>query len=549
MGFLSWIAFFLALLVSGAWGQSFPVHAVDPVGGEFPGGRGADQMIVYTSALGRATTGTNEWGAEAVVEGGVVISVGTNDSRIPADGFVVSGHGVARNWVNQTLAPGTAVAFDEREVRVDTSAAGQVNALRWRARDGERRLRTLGVEVDCAALREAIEEMAISLDQDNIEERLAQVTREVEEMEADAWSTELARMDSPAGEIRAAWHRLTETTREEIAALADQLAQAHINVFFPETIYGSQAIFDDATGLFPLHGHFDGLDALAVLIEECHARGIEVHAWIHCFLIGVRGNADEPPLLAARHPEWLAQDREGRQESLDEPGYVFINPAHPEARRALIDAYAALVESHDLDGLQLDYIRYPHHQRWERDWDHSDHTRARVQDALGFDPREITPEANSAEWHQWLAWREEVITSFVVEAVEAVRAVDPNIRLTSAVFPDLPTAIETKGQNWAAWQARGLMDAIIPMAYTTDPTDVTAAAEELHRTVGTAGPTVLGLGPYLGLSPRQLVEQIAAARAAGATGQCLFCWGRLTPAAQRALAEGPWRGGGPAAWP
>ena len=56
------------LISSVVFAQSFPVTAIDPVSGEFPGGRGPDEMIVYTSRYGEPTTGTNEWGSEAAVE-------------------------------------------------------------------------------------------------------------------------------------------------------------------------------------------------------------------------------------------------------------------------------------------------------------------------------------------------------------------------------------------------------------------------------------------------------------------------------------------------
>lgn len=49
--------------------QSHRVDRVDPpLGGqEFPGGRGPNQMVIYTPAYGSPETGTNAWGAEAVV--------------------------------------------------------------------------------------------------------------------------------------------------------------------------------------------------------------------------------------------------------------------------------------------------------------------------------------------------------------------------------------------------------------------------------------------------------------------------------------------------
>ncbi|EAX47464.1 Exopolysaccharide biosynthesis protein [Thermosinus carboxydivorans Nor1] len=54
--------------------------------------RGVDEIILYSSRYG-VTTGTNIYGIEYVIAGDEVKAVKTNDSVIPADGFVLSAHG------------------------------------------------------------------------------------------------------------------------------------------------------------------------------------------------------------------------------------------------------------------------------------------------------------------------------------------------------------------------------------------------------------------------------------------------------------------------
>ncbi len=98
-----------------------PAHRIDKLDpspeGEFGGNRGRHELIVYTPAYGRETTGTNEWGREAIVEDGVVVALNQNDSTIPANGFVISGHLTAHWWINTHLRPGVAVEYDGSEVR------------------------------------------------------------------------------------------------------------------------------------------------------------------------------------------------------------------------------------------------------------------------------------------------------------------------------------------------------------------------------------------------------------------------------------------------
>ncbi len=528
-------------------GQSHSSHPIDainpPLGGEFPGNRGTNELNVYTFSGLRESTGTNRYGSEAVVVDGIVESVGENDNTIPANGFVISGHGTAARWINSSLAPGAAVYFTKSSVRIDDSPRGRLISLRHRLSEIEEELaKKKGEEAKSLSTKAGkasglIDEAMESASQDAV----SQAADLLDEIERDLWSLTLENMPSPEGEIRAVWHRLAATSREEIASLAQAWADAGVNVAFPETIYASQAIYTDPTGLYTKFPQLGDMDALEVLIEECHARGIEVHAWVHCFFIGIEGNEKEPALLAARRPEWLAEDRQGRHVSDDEPGYMYFSPAMPEVRSALMDAYKALAENYEIDGFQFDYIRYCGSDSWEDQWDYSDYTRKTVEEELGFDPMEINPDDDQGKWKQWMSWREETITSFVRETAKTVRAVDSELILTADVFPDLESAIRNKGQNWAEWGREGYVDSIIPMAYTTSAGEVAASVREMDDLLPEDAPLVIGLGPYLGFSPRQLIRQVEATRRVGATGQSLFAWDAMTPAMKADLGRGPWK--------
>lgn len=73
--------------------------------------RRTDELILYRPTFD-LTTHTNQFGAEAIVTGGAVTSVvdGRGNAPIPRDGFVLSGHGQARQWIMQHLLPGTAAS-------------------------------------------------------------------------------------------------------------------------------------------------------------------------------------------------------------------------------------------------------------------------------------------------------------------------------------------------------------------------------------------------------------------------------------------------------
>ncbi len=85
------------------------VRSIDGVNRE----RRTDELILYRPAFD-ATTRTNEFGAEAIVSNGIVNSVrdGKGNAAIPRDGFVLSGHGRAREWIMQMVQAGVPVVVD-----------------------------------------------------------------------------------------------------------------------------------------------------------------------------------------------------------------------------------------------------------------------------------------------------------------------------------------------------------------------------------------------------------------------------------------------------
>ena len=89
----------------------FKIDAIDPQavtnvrGANYPGLRGANQLIVYTPSFGYRTN-TNEFGTEAVITENIVTSLSGADSLIPPNGYVISGHGRAKKWINENIKEG-----------------------------------------------------------------------------------------------------------------------------------------------------------------------------------------------------------------------------------------------------------------------------------------------------------------------------------------------------------------------------------------------------------------------------------------------------------
>ncbi len=497
--------------------------ARNPVGGEFPGSRGPDDLVIYTPDHS-LRTGTNEYGAEAAIRGGLVVQVGGNDSEIPPDGWVLSGHGRGKDWILKNLQPGDELESEGLRIERRRTARSHLWQAAWLASQ---------CPDDAADLWEALERSRLALRQN--EPKAGEQAREVQ---LEAERTYYRHCESKHPEGRGVWVRLEPSAWASVESLIPILSESGFNLVLPETVYYGRTIYppgpDSPLAQWP---QFTGSDPLAALIEAAHARGIEVHAWVHVFFVGF----DDTPLLTT-HPEWLAVDRQGRQASTQEPGYYYLQPSNPEARQFVLRILEDLVQRYDLDGLQLDYIRYPAAPDDARSgWDYAESTRQRFQSLGHPDPLEFTPETDPEAWAAWTEFRIESITSFVKEVHNLLKSIRPGLQLSAAVFPGQKRTRREKMQDWGAWVEAGWLDFVSPMAYFTDAAPVQADTAEMRALVGDQVPLFTGTGPYLGLSARMVVDQVQAARQGGADGVIFFSHNEMTPAHYGALGAGVFR--------
>ena len=75
------------------YGETFPIYGVNCE-------RGENSLVLYNSYFG-ATTGTNDFGVEVVVEDGMITNIfyDKGNNAIPAGGYVISAHGTAADFL------------------------------------------------------------------------------------------------------------------------------------------------------------------------------------------------------------------------------------------------------------------------------------------------------------------------------------------------------------------------------------------------------------------------------------------------------------------
>jgi uncharacterized lipoprotein YddW (UPF0748 family) len=297
-------------------------------------------------------------------------------------------------------------------------------------------------------------------------------------------------------------------------------------------------------------------DPLAAVIDQAHAAGLQVHAWVAVNLVSsavtLPASRDH---VVYRSPEWLMVPRELAAEmkkiDLRSPAYLgrlarwtrsqsakveglYTSPLHPAAQNHTAAVIREIAQRYAIDGVHLDYVRFPND-----DFDYSaaamDQFKAAVLPGLSDEQRReaaarepLDPAAYPNLFpDQWKDFRRSRLTSLVIKIRGAVKAIRPGAIVSAAVIPDAQQAFDERLQDWRGWIDQSLLDVLCPMAYTTE-SDL--FQRQITAAKGYAGsrPVWAGIGAYQ-LSPVQTLTHIAEATRLGA-GIILFSYESLAAA-------------------
>lgn len=333
-------------------------------------------------------------------------------------------------------------------------------------------------------------------------------------------------------EIRAIWLDrgtiVRATSEQDLAKIFDRLAAAGFNTVFFETVNASYPIYPSriAPEQNPLT---KGWDPLAAAVKLAHERGMELHAWVWIFAAAnQRHNTvlNQPatylgPILSA-HPDWAMADKQGRLFDANTKK-AFLDPANPEVRRYLLALLEEIVTRYQVDGVQLDYIRYPFQDpRVNQTYGYGKAARQQFRELTGVDPIRIYP-SNREMWQRWTDFRIRQVDSFVATAAQRLRTLRPNLILSAAVFP-LPRQerLQRLQQNWEEWAIRGDIDLMVPMTYAMDTTGLQTLAQPYLAETTLSSSLILPAIRLLNLPNIVAVDQIQWLRDMPVGGFALF---------------------------
>ncbi len=268
--------------------------------------------------------------------------------------------------------------------------------------------------------------------------------------------------------IRAIWvTRWDYKTARDIEHVMDNCRRAGFNTVLFQ-VRGAGTVFYRSR-LEPwadeLGGRDPGFDPLSVACAAAHRRGLKIHAWVNV-VPGFRGKKppSNPRQLYRARADWFWRDKLGRRQPLG--WYCSLNVCYPEVRRYLSDVMREIVAGYPVDGLHMDYIRFPneHNPSYPAgavvpDYPRDARTLAMFRRATGKTPGQA-PAA-------WNAWRTAQVTQLVRDIRDMMRRVRPDAMLTAAVSANMTKAKRYHFQDASTWLAQGLIDAAFPMNYAS----------------------------------------------------------------------------------
>ncbi len=271
------------------------------------------------------------------------------------------------------------------------------------------------------------------------------------------------------------------TVREseaETVAYIQKCRESGVGTLLPSLSGGGTVVWKtDKAQYYPsLKEKLDGgYDALECLIRHAHAAGIKV---IPSVAIGPGG------LILEKHPEWETRDRNG--EPSGKTTTASITFAYLEARAAKIALLMDLVRGYDVDGVLLDYCRYPENGKTPEAksgfYGYDAPFLDRCKSEYGFDPR-VVP-LDSEEWKKFNRMRIESVSAFVREFRDATRASGKTIQIAGFGDTDPDLEAQTCARDWAGWGRAGLIDDFYLATYVEQGEKLNAVTERARKALG-----------------------------------------------------------------
>jgi len=507
------------------------------------GGTRYENYLVYYPYNSTGKTGANVWGYEiSVNEFNVVIEKNTNVTIVPG-GYALSAHGTKKTQL-MDVEVGDIVELDLANMAV-VIIRDFVESSYYLAKSHQQNAQTavdnainLHQDINETLVNETQIELNQKMDDiealyqsDNIsfeqENQIIALSKNIKIL-----SEKLIYYTSPTNsiEIRAMWHRpnasgIKESSLEGLTQFLDKVVELGFNTLYVETFWNGYVSYrSNILNTHPQVSSFSygeyGNDYLAALIGEAKKKNIDIHAWIHTFNAG-----STTTISPAIKTEWLVEDYQGRTLHPNSySGAYYLDPSNEEALEFIDSVLIEMITKYDLDGVQLDYIRYYDNNYQTspiRDSGYGTHSETTFKNAFNLtgDVRTLILDMNHREL--WNQWRQNNITDAVKRFSELLRSYNNDIIISADVVGDINQAKATYMQDWLQWVEKGYIDLLCPMIYTSSADHVDNLSNTIYSSLGNLSFLSSGIAPiYYGYPLMSQHDQMLVASKYG--GSAIF---------------------------
>lgn len=278
---------------------------------------------------------------------------------------------------------------------------------------------------------------------------------------------------NPKREMRGAWlhiignsemQKMTpEQVKDWLTATVDKLEAAGCNTVFFQVRPCADALYPSE--IEPWTRYLTGTqgkapepfwDPLQFMIDLCHSRGMELHAWLNPYRV-TSTSKDQlaPEHIYNKHPEWFVKYG----------GQTYFDPGEPESRKHIVKVVSDIVTRYDVDGIHFDDYFYPYPVDG-KDFPDSKSFEKYAADQ-GFDKKHKDD------------WRRNNVTMLIAEVNSAIKSIKPWVRFGVSPFgiyrniDETPDGSRTRGLSGYAslyadsplWARQGFVDYVAPQLY------------------------------------------------------------------------------------
>ena len=293
-------------------------------------------------------------------------------------------------------------------------------------------------------------------------------------------TTALAQPAEKTDEIRGVWivrHNMaSEKSIDKLIKIAEemQFTDLFVQIRGRGDAYYNSSIEPKAEGLAT------DFDPLAYLLTNVADKPFRIHVWLNAlYFWSAEKLPDSPDHVFHTKPEWIVQPyhydstaSDPLKKNLRNTEGLYHSPVNDGVKTYLLSVIKDVLTNYDVDGLHLDYIRYP-----GREYGFNEDARERFKNKHFIDPLSLkkNPEAfidnhgqTGYELHysRWASFLRDELALIVKDISNYMRREHPGVKLSAAVKPELKKAHWEFFQDWDRWVNAGWMDFAVARNYT-----------------------------------------------------------------------------------